>query len=417
MVVNRLGEAMSLNGEVDSAFKLGPIELVGIQPTLFCNLNCSYCFLPTEERRTTKKIAMETVDKIGQRLFESGLVNGTFTVTWAASEPLSMGVAFYEEAFATLEKYNHSKTKIVHSFTTNATLLTEEWCEFFVRHEIYLAVSIDGPAFLHDRHRVTRDGKGTHAKVLRGLRLLRQYKVPFATISVLSNESLDYPDELYDFYRSEGIQGASLNYDEADGVNPNSSMNRSDNIERYERFLNRFYDIVKEDGSVLWVREFDGGKALFSPQELDKLRKSPRDYIAPNNQFVIPFAVLNIDCEGRFTTFTPEIMRAKHHKFGDFYLGNVFDDAIESTVHTAKFKEIWRDIAAGVQNCESTCPQFAFCGGGSPSNKYIENGSCASTETLHCRLTTKSRVGIIQKKVLGHLQEFSPANETTGVPA
>ena len=159
MVVNRLGEPISLTGEVDSSLKLGPIELVGIQPTLYCNLNCTYCFLPSDDRRQTKRISIALIEQISQRIFSSGLVDGTFTITWAASEPLFNQVKFYEEAFQAIEKYNHDKVKIVHSFTTNATLMTQEWCEFFARHEVYLAVSVDGPAFLHDRCRVTRDGK------------------------------------------------------------------------------------------------------------------------------------------------------------------------------------------------------------------------------------------------------------------
>ena len=407
MVVNKLGEAISLTGEVDSSFKLGPLEFLGIQPTLFCNLNCSYCFIPEEDRRTTKKITLELVEQIAQRVFSSGLVDGTFTIAWAASEPLSMKPQFYEDAFAIIEKYNTSKTKIVHSFTTNATLVNEEWCQFFARHDIYLAVSIDGPAFLHDRCRVTRDGKGTHKRVLEGVRLLRQHEIPFATISVLSYDGLDYADELYEFFRSEGIRGVSFNFDEADGMNPKSSMNRDGVVERYERFLNRFFSLVEKDDSELWVREFHGNKAMFTPEEFEKVRYAPPNYLAPNNQFVIPYAMINVDCEGRFSTFTAELLRAKHHKYGDFHLGRIQDGPIEAAVHTEKFKDIWRDVAAGVRKCEESCPQFAFCGGGSPSNKYIENGSCDSMETLHCQLTTKSRVGVVQKQVLGHLQTLS----------
>ena len=404
MVVNKLGQAISLSGQVDSNFRLGPIEFVGIQPTLFCNLNCSYCFVPEEDRRTTKKITLELVEQIAQRIFGSGLVDGPFTVAWAASEPLSVSIDFYEKAFAILEKYNVTKTKIVHSFTTNATLITEDWCHFFAKHDIYLAVSVDGPEFLHDRRRVMRNGEGTHKRVLKGIRLLRKHNIAFATISVLSYDCLDFPDEMYDFFRSEGIRGVSFNFDEADGMNPSSSMNRDDTIERFEEFLSRFYDICQRDDSDIWVREFHGNKAMFTPDEMEKLKNAPMNSMAPNIQFVIPYAMINIDCEGRFSTFTAELLRAKHRKHGDFILGRIQDGPIEDAIHTEKFRDIWSEVAAGVRKCEDSCPQFAFCGGGSPSNKYIENGSCDSTGTLHCQLTTKSRISVVQRKTLGHLQ-------------
>ena len=32
----------------------GPLELLVVQPTPFCNINCSYCYLP--ERQSTKII-------------------------------------------------------------------------------------------------------------------------------------------------------------------------------------------------------------------------------------------------------------------------------------------------------------------------------------------------------------------------
>jgi uncharacterized protein len=137
---------------------------------------------------------------------------------------------------------------------------------------------------------------------------------------------------------------------------------------------------------------------------MERMQHSRKGYLPPNNQCIIPFALLNIDCEGNFSTFTPELLGAKHHKYGNFYFGRIQDGPIEDVIHTEKFREIWKEIAAGVRTCEQTCPQFGFCGGGSPSNKYIENGTFNSTETLHCRLHTKIRTKVVQQKVFGRLQ-------------
>ena len=40
--------------------------------------------------------------------------------------------------------------------------------------------------------------------------------------------------------------------------------------------------------------------------------------------------------------------------------------------------------------CRESCRYFPFCGGGPPGNKYFENGTFASTETLFCRLHMKA---------------------------
>ena len=62
---------------------------------------------------------------------------------------------------------------------------------------------------------------------------------------------------------------------------------------------------------------------------------------------------------------------------------------------TDKFRRLNTDIQAGVALCKHTCEYFSLCGGGAPSNKYFENHSFRSTETLYCRLTHKVLVDII----------------------
>ena len=51
--------------------------------------------------------------------------------------------------------------RVVHSFQTNATLITDEWCDLFERWQVSIGVSVDGPRELHDAQRVTRKGQGT----------------------------------------------------------------------------------------------------------------------------------------------------------------------------------------------------------------------------------------------------------------
>ena len=36
--------------------------------------------------------------------------------------------------------------------------------------------------------------------------------------------------------------------------------------------------------------------------------------------------------------------------------------------------------------CRQQCRYFGFCGGSPPGNKFFENGTFASTETMFCRL-------------------------------
>jgi uncharacterized protein len=57
------------------------------------------------------------------------------------------------------------------------------------------------------------------------------------------------------------------------------------------------------------------------------------------------------------------------------------------------------DVASGVARCRAGCPWFRFCGGGAPANKYFENGTFDSTETLFCRLHRQTLADVVLSKM------------------
>jgi uncharacterized protein len=59
------------------------------------------------------------------------------------------------------------------------------------------------------------------------------------------------------------------------------------------------------------------------------------------------------------------------------------------------FGRIASEVYEGVQSCARTCGYFGLCGGGAPSNKYFENGSFASTETMYCRNSIQMPIDIV----------------------
>ena len=78
------------------------IEMVVLQPTAFCNINCSYCYLPDRDNKHV--LAQSTVTRLFTELFASGWARRELTVIWHAGEPLVAPVAFYREAFETIER-------------------------------------------------------------------------------------------------------------------------------------------------------------------------------------------------------------------------------------------------------------------------------------------------------------------------
>jgi uncharacterized protein len=357
----------------------GPLELLVLQATPFCNINCSYCYLPN--RQSTHRMSTSTLDRTFRWVFDSVLARGPFTLLWHAGEPLVLPVSFYEAADDLLRRRNVRAIPVLQSFQTNATLIDPDWCAFLRRPDVHLGVSVDGPDFLHDRHRRTRQGRGTLDRVLRGIHLLHEHGISFEVITVLTADSLAYPDELFDFYRDNGVASVGFNVEEIEGPHTASSLQRAGTPERFRRFLTRFLALARSAEPPLLVRELETSAAAL----LATRRCGPGARTQENK----PWAIVNVDWQGNFSTYSPELLGVSSLTHGDFTLGNVTADPLEEVMASARFQRLEEEIGRGVEMCRESCAYYPFCGGGPPANKYFENGTFASTETLFCRLHKK----------------------------
>jgi uncharacterized protein len=372
----------------------GPISLVVIQPTPYCNLDCDYCYLP--DRGDRSRLAVELVDTILERVLESPYVGGDFTVLWHAGEPLAMPIAFYDEATrrirAAEQRFNEGQEHRLHilqNIQTNATLIDQKWCDCLRRNQISVGVSLDGPAFLHDAHRRTRTGLGTHAATMRGIAQLQRNAIPFSVIAVLTEDSLAHAEAIFTFFLENGISEVGFNMEEKEGSNRRSSLDGSGSEQRYRAFLERFWELTAASGGALRLREFEVTCGLAYSEA--RLERTDLNH---------PFVIVNVDHRGNFSTFDPELLAVATAEYGDFILGNVRDDSLESVGASEKFQRIQRDMSAGIELCRSSCDYFRLCGGGAGSNKYWEHGSFACTETQACRY----RIKVVADVVLAGLE-------------
>jgi len=350
------------------------IETVVLQPTPFCNIDCKYCYLPDRSDKTVMK--HQTVVAVFERIFSSGWASPHLTVIWHAGEPLVLPVSYYETAFSAIEALRPEALNIHHAIQTNGMLLTPEWCAFLKRWDVGLGVSIDGPQELHDANRVTRSGKGTFERTIAGIRLLRRERMPFHVISVLSSRSMGMAQELLDFYEAEGIEDVCFNVDESEGSHVSPLLTDGRARALFHAFLEKFWILSRRTCRVRFIREIDSMLSrVFRP-----------DGAPVRNEQVEPFGMINVDCRGNVSTFSPELLGLKHADYNDFIVGNVHTDTLPSMRDSAAMRAMTRDIGAGVTMCERECGYFSVCGGGSPINKLTENGTFASTRTAFCSL-------------------------------
>jgi uncharacterized protein len=359
---------------------LGPIRQLVLQPTPFCNLDCRYCYLPN--RSDKRVMSPETAIRSVQSVFESGLADRELEIRWHAGEPMVVGLDFYRDVIRRLRDIVPSGVRVRHTIQTNGTLIDANWCRLFQDEDIEVGLSVDGPADLHDRNRRTRSGRPTHEATLRGIGLLRAHEVPFTIIAVLTIDSLDRVDEIYEFFATLQPTRVGFNVEEAEGLNEQSSLNVPGATARLRTFLERFYDLAR-DGRVR-CREFEEiREAILSSEE------------QTTNWMTVPGAILCVGWNGDVTGFSPELLGQHHPRYGSFTFGNVNSDSLSKMLHSPRFIKMRDDIQSGVRSCKSECCYFSLCGGGAPSNKLGENGSFQSTSTSYCMFRYKMTADVV----------------------
>ena len=361
------------------------IQTVVLQPTPFCNIQCKYCYLPQRDDKSV--MDLETVIASFQRVFESGFAGSHITVIWHAGEPLVLPVSYYESAFAAIERMRPRDIYIQHSFQTNGTLLSKAWCDLFRRWRVGVGVSIDGPRDLHDKNRVTRSGKGTFDRAMAGIRLLKQEGLPFHTISVLSKEGLERAEDYHAFFLEEGIKDVCFNVEESEGQHVSELMNlsRESMRDKFQSFLHTFWTISRQNPGIAFIREIDG----LIPR-IFRTEDSP-----VGNDQVEPLAMLNIDCKGNVSSFSPELLGYTNERYNNFVVGNVHQNTLQEMLDSPAMRAMVTDIRAGVDACRRECDYFSICGGVPPINKLSENGCFESTQTSFCNLVQITPANLI----------------------
>jgi uncharacterized protein len=353
-------------------------ELLVVQPTTFCNIDCSYCYLP--DRSSKRRMKLDTVELIGSRLLQSPQMANDVTAIWHAGEPLVMSTDWYRQAFSILARNCPPRVRLTHAIQTNGTLIDSERIRLFKEYDVRVGVSIDGPSEIHNTCRRNRNGGGTFDRTLAGLRRLRDAGVPFHVITVLTANSLLRADEIFDFYLAEGIDRVCFNIEEIEGANSNSSLATRNSEAAYRGFLARFLARAAAAPRPIWIREIAASVATVL---------TPTGTSIPNQQ-VEPLAIVVVDVEGNLSTFSPELIGTPSPEYGDFRFVNLREGGLEQLLASPAFHRAHAAIQTGVGKCRLTCPWFQWCGGGAPANKLFETGSMTSAETLYCRLTKQA---------------------------
>ena len=337
-----------------------------------CNLRCKYCYYLEKNALYTEGQKNHVMsDQMLERFIREYIESQTtpsVLFSWHGGETLMRPISFYRRALELQRRYAGGR-QIDNTIQTNATLLTDEWCEFFRENNFLVGVSIDGPQEFHDEYRRTATNRPTFQKVMQGIRLLNKHGVEWNALAVVNDYNADYPLEFYHFFKEIGchyIQFTPIverRVSRTDGLSLAPGMEEGGELidfsitpEQWGNFLCTIFDEwVRHDVGTYFIQLFDATLANWVG-------------VQPG------ICTLAKECgHAGVMEFNGDVYSCDHFVYPEHRLGNINDKTITEMMYGDKQREFARlkhDLLP--QQCRE-CPVEFACHGECPKNRFTRD--------------------------------------------
>jgi uncharacterized protein len=324
-----------------------------------CNLACRYCYYLRKDDLLYPETALL---RMPDDLLETYIVqhiaaspDEVIRFSWHGGEPTVWGLDAFRKIAALQRKHRPPGRLIVNGMQTNGTLLDEAWGRFLAAEKFSVGLSLDGPKERHDVHRLTKDGKPTFERALRGYEILRRHRVAADILCVVSADNARHPLEVYRFFKA--IEATYVSFlplvepraDSPTGVSPETMPAGA-----WGEFLCTVFDEwVDRDIGRIKVQIFEEASRTAFGQEhsLCLFRPTCGD---------IPV----VECNGDF--YPCDHFVDAGHRFGNIRETPLVD-LLESPAQRA-FGQVKRD---GLPRICRECEVLAMCHGECPKNRFL----------------------------------------------
>lgn len=239
-------------------------------------MGCSYCFyrgkkglFPWSDIHRMEETVLETVIR---DLMEQG--PREVSIGWQGGEPTLMGLPFFRKAVEFEKRYGQGKV-VANGLQTNGLRIDGEWAAFLKEYRFLVGLSLDGPEAVHDHYRRLSGGQGSFRQVCEAAKRLLDAGVEVNALSVVTDHSARFPEEIYAFLKSLGLTYMQfIPCFEAGGPDyPRQPASFSVPSEAYGTFLCRLFD--------RWLSDFQEGRPTTSIRFFESLLFSYAGMAAP----------------------------------------------------------------------------------------------------------------------------------------
>ena len=233
-------EILSTRYRTKKAFLNDFTSLHMVVTTLRCNQACNYCHATAkDECAGNVDMSIETANKVARLIIDSP--SSFIKVEFQGGES-TLNMPAVRAVVEAVNGLNHSKAKVVeYVICTNLKHVTSDILEYLRHHDFCVSTSFDGPADLHDKHRVDCAGKATHASVLKNLKFAQSYihRDKIGALMTATKDSLGRFPEIVDEYVKHGFHSIVFR-----SMNPYGRF--LENQERLSYPVERFVESFKE---------------------------------------------------------------------------------------------------------------------------------------------------------------------------
>jgi uncharacterized protein len=345
-----------------------------IRPTFFmidmtrhCNMCCRYCLRSLNYNGCS--ISNKTIDDICHfiiRYCEESGVRNISVQPWGGEPLLEFSkIERIQDWF--LEKGIFAKISV----ETNGILLHDEMIEKIIKRGIFVSVSIDGPASVHDQQRQLADGAPSHRLVEAGLlRLFKALNGDVSVIVVLTRNSLNKIDEIVDYFAKDiRIERLKMNFVYQSNFSGNVDLClRPDEIRIVaSRLLEKLIALNNEGTRIFEYNIYQRLKNL--------LARSSND-ICISRGCRGGKKLITFDMDGNI--FPCDVTDFPEEKIGSIYdgrsLGEIVKDAVKKNSYFApKMSELCLD-----------CPWRCYCQGGCTVHIKSSGEHMSKVDMIHC---------------------------------
>jgi uncharacterized protein len=367
--------------------KLAPTELIVLQPTTLCNLDCDYCFLPN--RKDSNTLSMTDLEAIFRNISHDRLLGKTAAVCWHLGEPTLLPESYFREAHAAI-RMACPTTTFQFQIQTNGVRLDDAWYKFLAEGSVVVGISLDGDAYHNDR-RTDWAGNHTFDRVLRGLAGLQEAKINHYVMAVLSRRALLDARSFYQFFKQLGVKKLCLNVTESEGGGVSAFLADDDIFDLMTMFYEQLWIVRAADSDPIWIREF-----------ASSIQGDPLSGEAPAlAESLTAGRILTVLWNGDVLPLTPDFATVPRADVDKFVIGNLVREPLSANRRRETCK--WLDLAAShlAQSCMKNCKYFSACGGGSPAHRWAEFRSFEHHMTRTCKASIQARVrGVHQAQAI-----------------